>query len=140
MLNFLFLTFLLLFSSCSSSKPEDFREDGRSISKSILKQLKKVQSKEDLIEMSSVLEDLFTNLTSIMINAKNCSEEYCLEIMPLEQEDYLISDKFRFELNRIYRIPGAKEIMEKIQEKPLKLLDLSEQQRQKRKTKIPFGL
>ena len=140
MLNFLFLTFILLFSSCSSSKPEDFREDGRSISKSLINQLKHIQSKENLIERASLLEELFTNLTEVMINAKNCSEENYFEIMPLEQEDYLISDKLRFELNRIYRIPGAKEVMEKIQEKAFKLLDLSEQQRQKRKTKIPFGL
>ncbi|MEC7839471.1 MAG: hypothetical protein VX777_05490 [Chlamydiota bacterium] len=136
-----FIATVFLLSSCSSSSPDTYRDEGRSINKSIVKQLQKIHSRSDLIDASTELEGLFNKLVDVMIQSRKYQESGSLaETLPLSKNDHLLSDKLREELNRIYRIPGAKKLIEKSQQSALTRLDIYEQQLNKRKTQVPVKL
>jgi len=139
MLKIILILNLLFLCSCSSPSSEGFREEGRSVNKSIIKKLQLINSREELISNSTELENLFIRLVDVMIEARKYQENTSLnEEIPLQKKDHLLSDKFRGELNRIYRIPGAKKIIEKAQQPALNRLDIFEQQYDKRKSKLPI--
>jgi len=139
--NFFFILssclFIFLFSSCSGKKPEDFREEGRSLSKSLIKELSVIRSKEELLSRSGQVEKLFNLLSETMVKARECEENTQSKLSPFEKDDQVICDELRTELLRLYRIPGIKKIIEKLQHDALGKLDQYERLRSKRKNALP---
>lgn len=126
---YVYLIFILFFfSSCSESTLEDYRESGRSNTKTLIKKLEKVHTIQDLILQEKSLENLFFNLSELMVKARQNHQE----LLPLEKEDLILSDKLRNELNRIFLIPGGKKILESCQEKALTHLSIFEKQIEKK--------
>lgn len=120
---FPFLLALALFS-CSPSSNEEFREAGRSINRSLIKELQGVRSRSDLTASLPTLEHLFERLVDVMIAARKFQmAQKSNEPFSFSKEDLQISDLLRTELNRIYRLPGGKELIEKAQQRSLDRLD-----------------
>lgn len=115
---------LFLFSACSYDSYEDFREEGNGIVRSLVKELKKVNSRDDLPVVSSHLERLFLRLSQLMIAAQQFeAQNPQLAVPGLSAKDRALSDQLRGELNRIYRLEGSKDAIEKCLGPALKLLN-----------------
>lgn len=122
------ILFLFIFSSCSENSLEDYRESGRSQTKTLIKKLESIHSIQDLLVHENSLENLFFKLSDLMVRARQSHQE----LLPLEKEDLILSDKLRNELNRIFLIPGGKKVIESCQEKALTHLSICEKQLEKK--------
>jgi hypothetical protein len=122
---FLLLLFSCLFSACSYDSYEDFREEGHGVIRSLIKELEVIRSRDDVLSASPQLENLFLRLAQVMATAQQFEAQNPQLTMPgLSAKDHALSDQLRGELNRIYRLEGGKEAIEKCREPALKLLDL----------------
>ena len=112
------ITTLALFA-CSSKSLEDFRDEGKEISKELMDELKKIQSRQELKTASLKLKVLFNALVDLIIEAHQFKLEQGEREVLLSKEDLFLNEQLRNELNRIYRMEGAQEIVEKAQEDAL---------------------
>lgn len=119
-----FILLFALLAACSPSSREDFREEGRSISRSLIKELHAIHSQRELLNRFATLKNLFERLTEVMIAARKFQMARP-DNGPIffTSEDRRISDLLRAELNRIYRQPGCRELLEKAQQQALDKLD-----------------
>lgn len=116
----LWLVFLAFLTSCQSSNYEDFREKGRSKTRSLIAELKKNRTKDQLIEHEEDILRAFSEITSLMKAVQEFHESHPgLEPPPLTAEDRELSDQLRMELLRIYRLEGGKEIVDRCRENSL---------------------
>ena len=114
----------MLIFSCGKSTLEDYREEGRSVTKELIQELKKIRNKDQLLVSAAKLQKLFDQMVDVMIAAQNQKLElHKQEGLELTKEDHDLSDSLRFELNRVYNIEGGKAIIEKTQEKALNRLE-----------------
>lgn len=103
---------------------EDYREEAAGINRSILSELKKVHRRQDLQYALPKLEKLYNNLTDVMIAAHNFREKNPKsETLPMNNENHALSEAIRDEMNRIYKIEGGRDLLEKAQEQALFRLD-----------------
>lgn len=120
---------LFLLTACSPSSTEDFREAGKAINKSLIKELKEVHTQDELVAKLPSIEKLFARLTDLMIAARKLQvKQQSSSTSPLTKEEQLVSDILRAELNRIYLLPSGKELIEKAQRQSLDKMDHFEQQ------------
>lgn len=125
----LLLTFL---TGCGPRSEEDFREEGEGVTRSLIKELQGIRTREQLNGSLGKIQRHFENLVSIMISA----QEYLAAHPEQEKEEPCrpgndLSDQLRIELNRIYRIDGGRQLIEKSQENALHRLDAFEKRRAK---------
>lgn len=121
---FMILAMLLIATSCGPRSLDDFEEEGEGIIRSLIKELQAIHSREQLLAASDKLQRHFDHLGSVMIAAqefKNTHPE--LGRGTSKQE---LSDQLRIELNRIYRLEGGRQIIEKCQENALLRLHRNE--------------
>lgn len=120
----------LMAFSCGRPTLEEYREEGRGITKNLIKALQKVHTREKLQASSTKLQKLFDEMATVMIAAQELKQKKMgLEAVELTKEDHELSDRLRFELNRLYYIEGGRTIIEKAQEKGLKRLEAYEKSR-----------
>ena len=117
-----FLLFLSLTFSCSSKTLEDYREEGQSITQSLIKEFRKIQTREQLVASTTRLKKHFDKLVDLIIRARDSNDES----LDLTKKDHLLSDQLRTEMFRIYQIEGGRAIVEKCQEEALHRLDAFE--------------
>lgn len=123
-LKFFLWIICITLAACSPSSNEDYREAGRSINRSLIKEFQSVHSHDDLVQKLPKLEKLFSRLADVMISARKFqSNQSPSSSLPLTKEDQQISDQLRVELNRIFIIPGGKELIERSQQQALDKLD-----------------
>lgn len=121
-----FFLWLACFSlcACSPSSNEDYREAGRSINRTLTKELQSIHSHDELVQKLPKLEKLFSRLADVMIGARKFQLTHIQSAsLPLTKEDQQISDQLRVELNRIFIIPRGKELVERSQQQALDKLD-----------------
>jgi len=127
-----FLCFLFLVS-CSSQSFEDYRDEGRGVTRNLIKELQKIRTKDQLRASSTKLKKLFNQTADIMIAAQEHAQKYPLQEIPeLTKIDHDLSDSLRSELNRIYTIEGGRNLIEKCQEEALNKLDAYEKKKRQR--------
>ncbi len=120
---------LLLCTSCGTHSLEDFREEGESVSRALAQELNHIHTREELTAAGPKLTQLFNDLVETIIAAHEYSEKHpSAETPPLSPENHSSSDQLRAELSRLYQIDGAREVIEKCQEKALNRLDAYERQ------------
>ena len=114
------LVVALLLASCGPTSLEDFRKEGEAICRSLVHDLQKIQSREELVRAAPHLKKRFSQLVGSIIEARlyqrESSEESSFE--PNAFDALLL-----FELKRIYAIEGAREIMESVEREALIRLD-----------------
>lgn len=125
-----FAFFLFILNSCGQRSHEEFREEGEAITRSLVKELKNIYTREELLHSADSLGIQFTRLANVMMAA----EEFCLkhpeqERCELGLSNRELSDQLRVELNRLYLIEGGRQIIEKTQENALYRLQVREKLR-----------
>lgn len=110
---FLLVVSLTVFS-CSSPSPDDYREEGQGIVRSLVHDLQKVRTRQDLIAAVPKLQMQFERLVDVIIAA----EQHCDSKGAASEAfgDHLLSDELRTELLRVYQLPEGCELIEKCQE------------------------
>lgn len=116
---------ILVFSSCSSKSPDYFLARGRAINQEIISELNQITDLEMLVERLPVLQQHFSDLVEVMIEAKKWQIKHKTSWKPTVQ-DIEISQELANALVRIYEIPTARVLIEKCQEPALLALDTYE--------------
>lgn len=119
------LMFFLLLTACSPNSMEDFHHEGESICREITHELKKIQTREDLLQSAPKLKSKFNKLVDLMIEAKIFQQESeeAFDPMTFKKE---ASRALLNELKRIYKLEAGREIIEKTQKEALIKLDAFE--------------
>lgn len=116
----------LLLTACGPHSLEDFEKEGEEVILALIQDLQAIHSREQLLISSSKLQYHFDRLVALMIAA----EEFSILHSELDKEslqiNHELSDQLRAELNRLYRLEGGRETIEKSQEKALYQLDAFE--------------
>jgi len=128
--------FVLLLFSCGPRSPDDFREQGAAIVRSLTQELKSIHSRDELLARSDALENLFSRLVDLMIAARQYQLKHPRETFSeIDKKQLFMNDQLRLELTRIYRLDQGRELIEKLQEEPLHRLDAFEYSIKKRPIK-----
>lgn len=124
---FVLLFILLATTGCEPRSLEDFQEEGEGVIRSLIQDLKTIHTREQLLAASARLQRQFDRLASLMIAGREFAfshpESGKDEELSLNHD---LSDQLRVELNRLYRLEGGRQIIEKCQEKALHRLDAFE--------------
>lgn len=116
----LFVLLLPVATSCGPRRPEEFKDEGEALGRLLLKELRVIQTKEQLAAASLRLETLFSELADLMIGA----EETWKQAAPALPEggDPELNEALRLELSRLYRLDEGRKLIEKSQEPALEKL------------------
>lgn len=121
----IWLILLFILFSCSTQSLAHFRFEGEAVSRQLINELKQIRTRDDLIEHSSRLQELFNRLVDVIIKAQEFKDKHPEEqIEPISEAS--LSDQLRIELNRVLHMEGGKEVIEKAQEEALNRLDAFE--------------
>ncbi len=108
-----FLIFLCLLLGCQEASQDVLRAEGRAKAKNLIAELKKVRTKDQLVEREQVLRVKFEAYRELLERAESYVRAHPDSAPPpLEQEDHELSDSLRLELMRIMRLEGGREIVE----------------------------
>jgi len=128
---------LILLAGCGPSSSEDFKEQGKTLSRHLLAELQSIHSRDELTKATPRFQMIFDEMVSVMIATREFAEKHPKsEMTELNDEDHHQSEELRFELNRIYKIDGCREIIEKSQRQPLQRLDIYEKRREKKRMRF----
>lgn len=123
--SFIALLFFLL-SACSSPSLDDFRAEGQEVNRALIIELKKIRSRDDLPLHEDRLKLLFGKLVDVIQRAKEYKKVHPeSEISPISPKEQSANEELRFELNRVLRMDGGKEVIEKAQAEALERLFIS---------------
>ena len=119
---------------CSPGSLSDYRYEGESTCRDIIGDLQRVETREDLARLEPILKRNFEKLVIVIIGARQIQIKYPEEALalPLHVESD-VSDLLKEELERVYRIEGGKEIVERAQREAMLRLDGFEKIRGKQK-------
>lgn len=121
---FLILCLLMVATSCGSRSLDDFQEEGEGVIRSLIQELKTIHTREELLAAQASLQRQFDRLVSIIIAAEEFNFSYPDQNKEeVTQSNHDVSDQLRIELNRLYRLEGGRQIIEKCQQKALYRLD-----------------
>ncbi len=112
---------------CTPHSIDDFRAQGNGVMYHLVKELKKVQTLDQLLAVSHRLKPLFNKLVTIMIQARRFQEKHPdRSYLWHPEKNSIAAEKLREQLQRIYTIQGARKVMEEIQKEALHRLDAFE--------------
>lgn len=124
---------LFCFASCSPASLQDFRQEGQTVERALIKDLRRIRSHEQLVKARPRLKRHFNKLVTIIIEARKWQDSHPLsEDVPLSKRDLMLSEGLRQELVRVYSFDGGRKTIEECQAPALAKLDLFEQRRAKR--------
>jgi len=119
----LFISCLFL-CSCGPRNLDDYAEEGEGIVRSLIQDLKIIHTREQLLAAASELQRQFEKLGAVMVAAEDFASAHPEADRGISQRfNHDLSDQLRVELNRLYRLEGGRQIIEKSQEKALFQLD-----------------
>jgi hypothetical protein len=126
------LFILVMVAGCGPRSLDDFQEEGEGVIRSLIQELQAIHTREQLLAASGKLQRHFDRLVSIVIAAEEFNLAHPeIEKGELERHNHELSDRLRIELNRLYRLEGGRQIIEKCQEKALHRLDAFEKKHAK---------
>lgn len=129
------LVCLMVFvAGCSPGSLKDFRHEGESVCRDIIDDLQRVETHDDIAKLEPALKRHFEKLVSIIIQAREFQIKYPEEALAFQgQQEAEVSDILKEELQRIYRIEGGKEIVERAQRESMLRLDAFQKMKEKHK-------
>lgn len=117
-MRFFFLALFFLMSSCNPSTLSEWRVEGVCIVKTLVEELEKIQSLEDLKRSSSSIKKKYNKLVEVMIEAEKWQEQEG-DFHP----ESFYSEALCREYIRLYSIEGCKELLFSLQKDGLHKLD-----------------
>jgi len=130
---------LLFALGCSPSSLEDYQHEGEAVCRLLIKELKKIESREDLIKATPKLKKRFHQVVDIVIEARKFQEGHPEEKKEFTFDPRQMSDLLKSELKRIYQIEGGRELMEHAQREALIRLDAFEKEVKNHKQTLKPG-
>ncbi len=119
----IFIVGLFLLTGCGGRSFENFRGQGEGITRSLIQEMQKIRTREELLAAGPELTSLFLELASVMQKAKAYQLQHPKEeAPPFTEFNHALSDQLRQELNRLYAIDGGREVMEGYQREGLEAL------------------
>lgn len=132
----IFCLLLAVLTACGSSSLEDFREDGKKVSDSLIAEFKLVHSRDELLQAGPKLKQSFNQLVDIIIAANEYKDTHpFFEVAELDELERKRSLQLKSELARICQLEGGRELLEKCQEEALSRLNGYEMQKNKHNKK-----
>jgi hypothetical protein len=119
----LFLSVVLV--GCSPSSSEDFRQEGEALCRRLTEELQQIHTRDDLLKKAPLLKKRFEQFADLIVQAHIFRKEHLGEAMPEGDGEFFASDALREEMKRIYRIEGARRVIEESQREALFALDAS---------------
>lgn len=107
---------------------EDFQHEGESICRDIAKELKNIQTREELVKAAPKLKTQFNKLVDLMMEARAFQQESEEVFDPMRAVSDA-GDLLLVELKRIYKLEAGRETIEKAQKEALLRLDAFERKR-----------
>jgi len=119
---FLFTCLFFLVSCCPTSQ-KDFRQEGETLSKKLLRDLQAIQTREQLVKALPILRGRFNDLVNLIMQAQEAQGKYVEE---WEEEALTFNEELNFalfsELKRLYGLEGGRELVEKAEREALQRL------------------
>lgn len=113
-----FLFFLFFLIGCSPSTLDEWRMEGISTVRELVKELEAIDTFKDLVAKKKVIKRKYLRLVEIMIEAdKYIEDENTTEI------NTFYSDMLRMQYIRLFQIQGCQELLYDIQKESLHKLD-----------------
>lgn len=112
-----FFSLFFLFFACSPQTYEDFQMEAERIDAKILHDLKEVHTKQDLLARTSHLKKNYKKMAKLIALFDEYLQSH--EMPSQQKEPSSTSQQLCHELLRIYEIPGAKEVLQRIQQEAL---------------------
>lgn len=98
--------------ACSSGSPDDYRERGSAILRALVKELKKVHTREELMDREAKIHHLFAEMSLLVHEADTYLQVHPgIEVPLFSRADQDLSDELQIELNRLLRKEGCREIL-----------------------------
>jgi hypothetical protein len=127
-----------VFSGCSPHSAEEFQQEGERLCELLCEDLRRIETRDQLIQEQPLLQKHFQALVSLMIEASRFQEEHPDTLADeAVLEPGVFSVALESELQRIYQeIEGARDSIEKAAHEALIKLDAYERARLKRREKL----
>jgi len=116
----IFLLCIFITPSCNPNSLEEYQEEGNEIVEKLIGEFQSIQNRQQLVEASPRLTHLFDELADLMMEADRFRKLHP-ELDPVDPtpNSLLLSRSLREEMERVYQIEGARELVERCQEKAL---------------------
>lgn len=114
---------LIFLVSCSSNSLEDYREEAEGVTRSILKEISAIHTRDELNRHLPKLKKQFDKLVDVMIAANEFKSTHPMEVTMFTSEEQVLNECLLAELTRLYSISGGRGLMEKAQQDALYRLD-----------------
>ncbi len=121
----LFLLLSILFS-CQPSSLEEFQFEGASRVRLLLKELKSIETREDLLLAEDSLKKHFEKIVNVIIQARLFQQKNIGVEVPVLQLGQTLSDSLLEEMKRVYALEGGRECIERAQREAMLKLDAKE--------------
>ncbi len=103
---------------------EEYRREGEALSRKFTEQLQQIETREDLVKALPEIRKRYDEIADLMIEVDEFKEEHFGEAIDAwYPTDDLVSEALMIEMKRIYRLEGARELMENAQRESLFRLD-----------------
>ncbi len=118
-MRYLLVVFLGLIG-CGPNSPKDFRYEGEAKCRELVSILERVETREEIIQAEPLLRKKFKELVTLILMVESYLETHPSAVaLPASSH----SDDLQYELKRIYKIPGCKEVLERVEKEPLIYLE-----------------
>lgn len=107
-----FFVLVSLLSACQSGSYDGFKEKGKSETRLLIRTLKMIKTKDQLVENQQEIKRHFKNLGELHKNVQLYASLHPQEELPaLNSQDHALSEELRAEILRVYRLDGGREII-----------------------------
>lgn len=114
----------MILCGCSHECPDSFKEESGGTIRAFIEELSTVKTSSDLLKKQKKVRKFYEALADQAIRAKKWAEKHPGSVSCDEHSlDDNLSEILQKELERIYTIEGAQEIMEEAQKESIERLD-----------------
>lgn len=111
----IFFIFLVLAGACTPSGPEQFRDRGTTLMRALVYDLKKVRSREELMDRQDRIKVNLTKLKSLIFETDRYLKSHPeVEIPLFSRQNQILSDELHSEINRLLRMEGCRELINQL--------------------------
>ncbi len=131
----LLLGCLFLFG-CQPTSLEDFSWEGRALVRVLLRDLRKIETREDLFLLEPVLKKDFEKIVELIIQARSFQQKNPEIEISFQNINPTLNLSVKEELKRIYEMEGGRECIERSQREAMLKLDAKEKLFQKQQSAV----
>lgn len=136
MVKLFFLFTLMVLFGCQPTCLEDFQAEGGALARTLLKDLREIESREDLTRIEPLLKKDFEKLVDLIILSRNFQLKNPELELSFQNINASLNLSLKEELKRVYEIEGGRECVERSQRESMLKLDAKEKLIEKQKSAI----